>query len=662
MFDCRIMFFVSVVVVLASTARSEDTFLKSKLWSDNFNVQGLTASDKELKDHTVYCVTNDLTFVATTAGESALKVASGAKVYLYIAEGKTLTCTGANGADAKAGANGSSPSYTVEQRDDDGCGIAINMYDFKSIPAGGAGGSGATGGGAGILLPSDASLAVFGPGTLKATGGAGGAASEGGSGAEGRYTMTCFWGAENATLDAKKRRFSTNISDAGEQVYTGDKKIDMYPHTFVSGQPASGGGGGGGAGGGGAAIGSCGTSGTEGSDGGASAGFWDCTSPIGVPRVSGAMTSGGTSADVVGKLIVASETRLDLTGGVGGVAAKTAKFLDPKTYEVEYSYTWANEDLETMKIFLGMSQAGGAGGAAGNGAGYGRGGTGGAGGIGGDSGTIVESFNLNHQQIATDYLKPEPVVGSIGATGTLGEKATEDELAADRKPYSTVIFDESNSAEYYFAQKTEVKLPADQELMILRGWNVAKSAAKAFDSGEGNMAFLPGDKECYTCGSSVTPALSAYGDVTLAKERLSVTIGGETSPINVWRGSDFYQKYLYDMTKGEKPAEEIMTFLRESGENGLSRWQSYVLGLELNQIFKQTIAAQDKVVRVGPISTPITNPGMDVKFKYFGSDSISVPKKDWKVVAEKSVDDPILEVSATKQGFYSLSVDFSVTK
>lgn len=662
MFDYRILVCLSALVVVASTARSEDAFLKSKLWSDNFKVQGLTASDKELKDHTVYCVTNDLTFTATTAGESALKVASGAKVYLYIAEGKTLTCTGANGADAKAGANGSSPSYTVQQRDDDGCGIAINMYDFKSIPTGGAGGSGATGGGAGILLPSDASLAVFGPGALKATGGAGGAAVSGGAGADTLFAAAAFWGPNGAGTSVLTNNFVSNISSA--TINCSGTKTDIYPHEFASGQPASGGGGGGGAGGGGAAIGSCGTGGTAGSAGGASQMLWNNNLPTGVPRVSGAATSDGSEAEKVGRLYLSPETKVTLTGGNGGAAGTNAKGGDHKTYEMEYSYTWASSNLDTMKFFLGMGQPGGAGGAGGNGAGYGRGGAGGAGGVGGDSGTIVRNFADDHTQgeIATDYLKPEPAVGSIGATGTLGEKSAEDELAADRKPYSTVIFDESTSSEYYFAQKTSVKLPSDQERMILRGWNVAKSAAKAFDSGEGNMAFLPGDKECYTCGSSVTPALSAYGDVTLAKERLSVTIGGETSPINVWRGSDFYQKYLYDMTKGEMPAEEVMTFLRESGENGLPRWQSYVLGLDLNQTFKQAIVAQDKVVRVGPISTPITNPGMDVKFKYFGSDSISVPKKDWKVVAEKSADDPVLEVSATKQGFYSLSVGFSVTK
>lgn len=660
MFDYRILVCLSALVVVASTARSEDAFLKSKLWSDNFKVQGLTASDTELKDHTVYCVTNDLTFSATTAGESALKVAEGAKVYLYIAEGKTLTCTGANGADATSGANGSSPSYTVNNHVVDDCGISINEYEFSVIPAGGAGGAGATGGGAGILLPTGAHLAVFGPGTLKATGGAGGAAVSGGAGADTLFAATAFWGSKGADASVLTNRFVSNIPSAS-QTYTGSK-TDRGPHEFASGQPASGGGGGGGAGGGGAAIGSCGTGGTKGSTGGESLVTWNNNSDQGVPRISGAATSCGSEAENVGRLYLSPETNVTLTGGAGGAAGTNVGLIVHETYEMEYVYTSVSTDLETMKIFLGMGQPGGAGGAGGNGAGYGRGGTGGAGGVGGDSGAIVRNFDDYHTEIATDYLKPEPAVGALGVTGTLGESSTQDELAADRKPYSSVIFDEFNSAEYYFAQKTPVQLPADQEQMILRGWNVAKSAAKAFDSGEGNMAFLPGDKECYTCGSSVTPALSAYGDVTLAKERLSVTIDGETSPINVWRSSDFYKKYLWDETNGEKPAEEIMTFLREAGENGLPRWQSYVLGLELNQTFKQTIAAKDKVVQVGPISTPIANPGMDVKMKYFGSESLSVPKKDWTVVDEKSGEDPILEINPQRQGFYILSVEFSVAK
>lgn len=141
-----------------------------------------------------------------------------------------------------------------------------------------------------------------------------------------------------------------------------------------------------------------------------------------------------------------------------------------------------------------------------------------------------------------------------------------------------------------------------------------------------------------------------------------MTIDGETSPINVWRGSDFYKKYLWNMTQGEMPAEDIMTFLREEGENGLPCWQSYVLGLDVDETFKQTIATEADIVRVGPISTPIPDSGLDVKFTYLGSDSVSVPKKDWDLVAEKTADDPILEARAEGQSFYSLSVDFSVTK
>ncbi len=78
---------------------------------------------------TYYYVTSNLSFTNSTAGGSGLTILG--TVYLYVPEGKTITCTGANA-------------------------------------------SGLTGGGAGIELTEGNTLYLVGGGTVNATGGNGG--------------------------------------------------------------------------------------------------------------------------------------------------------------------------------------------------------------------------------------------------------------------------------------------------------------------------------------------------------------------------------------------------------------------------------------------------------------------------------------------------------
>ena len=123
-------------------------------------VAKLTAG-QELKDNTIYLVTEDTTITAAN-DQNGLKVAAGAKTVLYIASG------------------------------------------VKLIVHGGHASSNTVGGKAGILLPQNSTLTVTGGGLLLVTGGDGAKAGDGGNGSVGNgliagpgfgsLTSVTFWG------------------------------------------------------------------------------------------------------------------------------------------------------------------------------------------------------------------------------------------------------------------------------------------------------------------------------------------------------------------------------------------------------------------------------------------------------------------------------------
>lgn len=126
-----------------------------------------TTPNAVLHDGVVYNVSSNTTITATTAGQSGLQVAQGAKVVINIKPNVTLTVTGAN-ADASKG--------------------------FAGMP--------------GILVPETSTLVIVGEGKLVATGGNGsnGLSGENGEDAGGRPS--------GVSLDNANRRFTYTYSDA----------------------------------------------------------------------------------------------------------------------------------------------------------------------------------------------------------------------------------------------------------------------------------------------------------------------------------------------------------------------------------------------------------------------------------------------------------------
>lgn len=117
------------------TARAEDAY-------NVIEINNSTAAGYQLSGNTIYTVSGDVNINANgSSSKDALSVQSGATAYLVLMPGSKLTVTGKNG------------SY-------------------------------ATGGGAGINVPSNSTLYLLGSGTVIATGGSGGSASNGGKGAD----------------------------------------------------------------------------------------------------------------------------------------------------------------------------------------------------------------------------------------------------------------------------------------------------------------------------------------------------------------------------------------------------------------------------------------------------------------------------------------------
>ncbi len=104
-----------------------------------------TTSGSKTINSGIYYITSDVSFNSGKGSTNGLVISSGATVYLYIPQGKTLTSYGKNG-------------------------------------------SGSTAGGAGIYLPSGAKLYVYGTGTLKAVGGNAGNGASGENGSAGSYS------------------------------------------------------------------------------------------------------------------------------------------------------------------------------------------------------------------------------------------------------------------------------------------------------------------------------------------------------------------------------------------------------------------------------------------------------------------------------------------
>lgn len=270
--------------VTSSAASNQGTVLTANSWR-----QQLTSG--------AYCVTDNLSITGENIGASGLTIASGAVVYLYIAKDKTLTVTG---------------------------------HDAN----------GRNGGGAGICVPSNATLIILGEGYLEANGGK---AASGGNG------------------------------EAGGNAYaSGSSKY------YYGGYGGAGGYGGGGAGAGIGGTGGAGGAGTGNRPSGGTCYSGDSGNYSGYEGYGGNSGNPGTSG---GTIYILDTVTVTAKGGTAGDKGGDSGNAGSGDYS---SVKWDDKEYHT---------AGGGGGGAGGGAGYGAsaiggggagagsGGSGGAGGI-----------------------------------------------------------------------------------------------------------------------------------------------------------------------------------------------------------------------------------------------------------------------------------------
>ena len=344
--------------------------------AEHFSVYTVTVGNSltagsTLEGNTIYRVTDNTNITSTKAGESGLNVAGDASTVLWIKEDATLTVKGGNG-------------------------------------------SGRTGGGAGIKIPSNSTLTVTGAGTLNATGG--NAGNPGNGGASGASTIAVE-GASGSKINSHKTKWVD---------YTG----------------GTGGTGGNGAGGAGAGIGGAGGTGGAGGAGGSGAyrtykadgngsGSWDSWSAQWHGAYSGSSGGSGTSGGTMGAFNVLGTVKVNANGGNASTATGYSGALPDKnncshgfTYDDHDSRNYNNNfrcalrfDRRKAGYVTGIAGPGGSGGGGGKasaapGIGNGSGGAGGGAGAGG-GGVWVTS----------DEIYPSSLYGydlSAGKSGTGG--------------------------------------------------------------------------------------------------------------------------------------------------------------------------------------------------------------------------------------------------
>lgn len=293
------VFAMALTLVLGQI--SQPVEVEAAAATDGAKVLTGSTTGKELSSG-VYYVPTGTTVTYTnnslsTYGGSGLKIASGATVYIYIPENSTLKATGKNG-------------------------------------------SGTTGGGAGIWVPSGSKLVFLGKGTVVAQGGRAGDGTDGKNGAGSSYSSS----SDNYTLGA---------------------------------------GGNGGAGGGGAGAGI----GTNGGSGSSSCGIGGYARSVdkdeGISGDYGTSGGNGSRADSMGTLYKATGIAIQATGGAGGTGGSGGSSGGT-------SYGGKIGDVDRGAAG-GAGGGGGGGGLSGASIGTGGGG-GGAGGAGGSSGYIWGAY------------------------------------------------------------------------------------------------------------------------------------------------------------------------------------------------------------------------------------------------------------------------------
>ena len=386
---------------------------------------GTVGGDRVLNGGCVYEVTKDSTFKGTKAGESGLIVAHGATAYIHIAKGVTLSCVGTDGSDAGQGGSGALPP----SRKPDGIsehteyGVTWREVEFAPASAGG-GGKGAMGGGAGIEVPANSGLVVYGDGNLTARGGKGGNAAAGGAGAQGAYYIVTWFANDQEDPIKLYSGWDFRLTQSDKEAITkapGPVSGAPTEGRYLTGafaQPATGGGGGGGAGGGGAAIGSRGADGSPGGSGGAVSGTISNPRTKSLSVVTGAVGAAASPVGACGAVWIglSSAGSCNLTCGLGGIATVKKPVEIARDWVEFLAYDGDGQLTDPVRILFDNGQPGGLGGNGGQGAQIGSGGNGGQGGQGGFGGGVTSYVK---KDVPPDgWVKAVP--GNVGTNGFPG--------------------------------------------------------------------------------------------------------------------------------------------------------------------------------------------------------------------------------------------------
>ena len=586
-------------VQAAEVYNDTTTALSSLAGSTGLKIYRLTSDDagKELTSG-IYYVDEDLTFTgadstsSSQAGGNGLKIADGATVYIYIADGKTLTATGGNGYAATAGVSGEDGSLTFSSGTYSG--VTFNVRNGTVTQGKSkAGGNGASGGGAGIYVPQNASFVAMGQGNLNATGGAGGDAQIGGQGGKTNYYYVSFEDYKGKTSPAYSQVLKS-LNDYPDLSITSAPSSNVAVTIAGKGATGAGGSGGGGAGGGGAAVGSNGANGSTGGQGGATS----TRETIGNGSTASTVSS-GTS----GKIYMQGVDVSSCAAGAGGSTTSqqySAKSNTTLNYKDYYDTSGVNGKYLSYKFYITEGQAGGVGGAGGNGAVFGNGGSGGAGGTGGNSGSFRDSYD-KYTSCAGDAK-----VGADGASGASGTGANQN-LDESQYPYNTITFTNAKSnatQNYYITKQTQITVPAYQTGTgeHFYGWKVTTPATKLPTAFKEDACDLAKERKVYQSGDTFN-ATGVYGNVTVAPLTLTVTGTDKTS--DYVPKYDLSQLFAIDQNAGEQ------TYTVEAQDGAKGTVSGHILNIQKCGKFNVTL----KTAKNGDYGTTETTATLTVNIK-----------------------------------------------
>ncbi|WP_272796021.1 FN3 associated domain-containing protein [Butyrivibrio sp. DSM 10294] len=357
--------------------------------------------------------------------------------------------------------------------------VRIYVKEDCTLTTIGTAASGATGGKAGITLPSGAKLYLLGKGSLIATGGKAANGSRGGQ----------------------------NVANA--YVHSDDM--------FCGGT-----GGTGGVGGGGAGAGIGGDGGTGGYGGGGGSGNVSDAGDSAYGGNSGGTGGAGTSGNNMGDLFVQTSLTINATAGANGDSGGAigphytdASGIGGSNYRCNDSGSgWSNS------YYAGAGGAGGGGGAGGTAHDIGGGGPGGGGGGGGNGGNCTSGWGYSdgaHGRGGSSPCNKNGSGGEGGAGGSYGVIGSDGTTTPDTFVSNDFIIKYGNvsTINYQMAKEKTIIFPDynPEDKYYLLGWQVT-NYAKYIGSDDGeDHPLTTADKTLYQPGDKLTLVDGTAGDI-----------------------------------------------------------------------------------------------------------------------------------------------------